>query len=103
MTIKQLERAVRDAHKETMRLQDQLDEIREKRALPKLKKQFEGKYFKYNNGFNNDIRWPVYSYCHEVIGESEAIVDQFQLTPEGEWQFKYRGTTDLFMLAQIVT
>lgn len=102
MTIKQLERALRLNDKDRIKLHKELDALREKKALPKLKAQFQGKYFKYDNGYDSSTRWPIYSYCHEVTGEDEAIADMFELDPHEGYRFKYRAAVGLYLFAQIV-
>lgn len=102
-TIKQLERAIDKNYKDRSLLLDKLDNLKLKKLLPGLKKKYEGKYFKYNNGYSKKNRWWVYSYCREVVSEHEAIVDSFEFIPNDEWRFKVRSSEGLHLFQQEIT
>lgn len=63
--------AARQARK--TKLEMELAEIKEvieqeiiKHHYPLIKKEFEGKYFKYNNGYNAEDRWSLYTKIVEI-------------------------------------
>jgi hypothetical protein len=58
-------------------LQKELSEILKKEAAemvekhyPIIKKRFEGKFFKYDNGYNHQRRWPMYTFVSEILPEN---------------------------------
>jgi hypothetical protein len=73
---------------ERMELEEQIEAIRDRDELPKLKRRFERKYFKYNNGYNSEDRWWLYSHCKEVKGLRNFIVDKFETDIRGESTFQ---------------
>jgi len=62
-------------------LRNAVDDAETKAALPKLKKQYEGKFWKYENSTGSDNKWWYYSYCKKVVDTREAVCDTFQTTP----------------------
>jgi len=46
--------------------------------LPKLKKQYEGKFWKYKNSCRIDENWWLYSFCKECINDRQGLFDTFQ-------------------------
>jgi len=89
-------------------LQNRLKEIHEievahktKKVLPRLKKELEGKYFKYLNSYGNDSpKWFLYLRINKVTdvyiysnGEEIPIVEcwQFQ-NPEGRFEIEVDNT-----------
>lgn len=79
-------------------LQNDIEEEEIKLELPNLKKQYEGKFWKYENSFGSDSdKWWYYSFCKKVINNREAIVDSFQITPyENEFNVNDKDYFHLF-------
>lgn len=61
-------------------LRQAVEDAETKLSLPKLKKQYEGKFWKYNNSCGGEDKWWYYSYCKKVVNTREAICDTFQTT-----------------------
>ncbi|GIV43959.1 MAG: hypothetical protein KatS3mg035_1082 [Bacteroidia bacterium] len=53
------------------------------KELPLLRKKYEGKYWKYDNGVDHEHRWPLYSYCKKVIDLTQGLFDTFESTKTG--------------------
>lgn len=70
--------------------------------LPRLRKQYEGKYFTYKNSCGNKT-WPLYVYCRKVTKAnpffSIAVVDTFETTPtEYKFHMETLGGEYLFQI-----
>lgn len=77
------------------KIRNEFQEEQTRRALPKLKKQYEGKYFKYQNTTGEE-KWWLYSYCHKVISQNYAMSDSFEITPY-EHEFHVESKTGLHL------
>lgn len=79
-------------------LQNAVEKEETRLKLPALKKQYEGKFWKYENSFGGDSeKWWYYSFCKKVINEREAIADCFQTTPyENEFHLNNKEYFYLF-------
>jgi hypothetical protein len=76
---------VRRKEKEFRTLRDKLEKQQMLAALPSLKRKYEGKYFVYDNGYNNEERWPVYVFCKKVVASNyydNFIIDSFEISPK---------------------
>ena len=62
-------------------IRDELSEINLKKELPKLKRKYEGKFWKYENSTGADEKWWLYSYCRKVEDERGGNFDQFEVKP----------------------
>lgn len=76
-TLKQLKSEKSKIRKQLCAISDEIKEMELKLELPKLKKQYEGKYWKYKNG-NGSYSWFLYSFCKSVIDDDQAIFDCFE-------------------------
>jgi len=67
------------------RTRQQIEDQENAEFLPTLRKQFEGKYFRYKNSSGPDRTWSLYVYCRTVTSSRFhiAIVDTFEVTPGG--------------------
>lgn len=99
MTIEQLIKEYEIKRKELNKLDEKIDALKLKSELPKLRKQYEGRYFKYAN---DDClnHWFVYSYCEKVIDLREAIIHRFEITPI-ECKFSIGAEPFFFLQAEI--
>lgn len=54
--------------------------------FPKLKKKYEGKFFKYFNGYNSEDKWFLYFQVLEVTNDSSRflLVNSFQTDNNGK-------------------
>jgi hypothetical protein len=102
-TIRELKAAIGKNYKAIAALMDRLDELQTKRVLPGLKRKYQGRYFKYDNGYSSENRWPVYSYCREVMSEHRASCVSFENDPMRGWTFDISKETDLFLFQTEIT
>lgn len=79
--LQELEKELEVKQKEFYILGAKVTTAKLKRDLPKLRKKYQGKYWKYDNGAGPDTRWPIYSYCEKVIGADEALTHSFETSP----------------------
>lgn len=77
-TIKQLEAEEKKIRKQLREIESQIDKQKLENELPKLRKKYEGKYWKYDNGTDSENRWWLYSYCKKVIDSSKGLFDSFE-------------------------
>lgn len=85
--------------RELRKVESELGKIKLEQELPKLKAQYEGKFWKFNNTCGGNYKpWWLYSYCQEVTNFNEGIFDSFEMSPF-ETSFK-NGTIDYFHLCQ---
>lgn len=89
MEINRLLEKEEKAKKDLRTIEIQLYKLREKIELPKLKAKYEGKYFKFDNGYNQDERWPMYIHIIKVESHHSFLGDTFQKTTR-EYSFKKR-------------
>lgn len=102
-TIKSLKAALSQNTKERARIQNQIETLEDEKLIPALRKKYEGRVFKYENGYSADVRWPVYVWCHKIKSPHEAIVTTFQLIPNEGWRFSIKSTEGIFMLQTEIT
>lgn len=69
-------------------MRDNIEQMEGDLQLPALKKKYEGKYFRYNNGYNAQDRWNLYSHCIEVKFFREFICNSFETDSNGKSEFK---------------
>jgi len=83
-------------NKKRATIQNQIEKIEQDEELPKLREQFEGKFFVYDNGTSRETRWKLYVRCLKVTNLNEAIIDSFESTPY-ENQFKHKSKEHHFL------
>jgi hypothetical protein len=79
-TVKQLQSEQKVLRTQLRKISDEIEQRELKKQLPKLIKQYEGKYWKYLNSTNPETKWFLYSFCRKVIDDSKGLFDCFQLT-----------------------
>lgn len=82
-----------ELNKKRNELLEQLEILEDEIELPRLKALYEGKYFKYDNGYDKATRWPIYSFCFEVQDRFGALADSFESTPD-DFAFAIRKRTE---------
>lgn len=66
------------------RVRNDIEDIQLNTELPKLKKKYEGKYFKYDNGTSHTERWWLYVHVKKVLnGNGNMDAFHFQTTNDG--------------------
>lgn len=85
--VKLLRQKLVSKEKEARKLRWAFEEAENKKLLPGLKKKYEGKYFKYDNGYNSNDRWWLYVHCKGVKSVNKFVVNNFQTTPHS-FEFK---------------
>lgn len=86
-TIKQLKRNLSELDKKRMSLINSIDEYNDRIQLPKLKKQYEGNFFIYDNGFNSTDRWTLYIHCKKCLDVNRMVCDRFETDTNGKCEF----------------
>lgn len=85
-------------------LQERVEAEKLKHELPKLKKKFEGKFFKYQNSAGSGHeKWNVYSHCIEVISLDCAIRSTFEENDFRENKFEVKGEGFFFLFETEIT
>jgi hypothetical protein len=103
MKLTQLKKALRQNDIERKELEAQLEETRVKKVIPKLKAQYEGKYFKSENAYDSSSKWPVYHYVKEVVSEGEATVAVFEYIPDYGYRFNMSTEHCMYLLTNEIT
>jgi hypothetical protein len=71
-------------------LREQIEEAENKKAIPELRKRYEGKFFKYRNSCSGEEKWWFYSFCKKIKSKTYAEGDCFEATPyENKFQFDH--------------
>jgi hypothetical protein len=91
-TLKQLQAEHTEIINKSRELREKISALILQKELPKLRKKYEGKFWKYQNSCSGDQKWWLYSYCRKVEDEREAVFDTFESTPyTREFKSKDRG------------
>lgn len=100
--LQQLRQAAEKKKSECRKLENRISDLEEKEELPKVKKKYEGKYFKYQNRYNSEAYWWKYYHVLEVQSVNMAIVNTFE-SPTDHYQFRLKDTVYLNILANQIT
>ncbi len=76
--LRQLNRQHKLISKKEFSIRKKIHAEEDRIRLPKMKRKYEGKYFKFDNGFNNEDRWANYAYCRKVKDRNYGIFDSFE-------------------------
>lgn len=76
-----------------------IEDLEQQEIIPSLKKELEGKCFRYDNGYSLEKRWYMYTKVREVIDSRQAIVDTFQAKSDG-FEFSVGETTFINILGE---
>jgi hypothetical protein len=79
-TLKQLEAEFKKHCQVGRAMRENIDDIQLKKQLPKLKKKYEGKFWKYKNSSGSEDKWWLYSHCRKVVDERGGMFDSFETT-----------------------
>lgn len=101
-TLRQKEAERNKKLKEIRILSDEIDAIKEKRVIPKIRAKYEGKYWKYDNGYSLEERWPLYCFCLQVVSENEGLFDSFETGPS-HFQFKINEQSSFHLCETEIT
>ena len=80
-TLEILKKQYDECRAKCFEIRDKIDEIKTKEVLPKIKEQYEGKYWKYRNRTSSEESWWLYSFCVEAEDEIQGKFHQFETTP----------------------
>mgnify|MGYP006969382690 FL=1 len=86
--IKILEKELSDLNFKRDLVIEKIGAEKKKYEIPKLKEKYEGKFFVYDNGYNEKDRWNLYVRCIEVTEDGTVLADQFQTDVYGKSDFK---------------
>lgn len=73
-----------------------IEELELQEQLPALKKQYEGRYFKYQNSYSSERKWWMYVRCVKVVDTRHAVVDYFESADDGD-TFKLGYETGFYL------
>lgn len=77
-TVKELQSEKRQLQRLLLEKSLQIENLEKTKLLPKLKKMYKGRYFKFENSYDSHIKWNVYVFCKEVINLTDASVVKFE-------------------------
>ncbi len=88
-----------EAYRKFNEISEELSKLENLQKIPKLIKEYKGKYFKYHNSYGGNEKWWLYVYCSGVSEDARFICSTFQVTPmglieiethseKGEWLFQ---------------
>ncbi len=87
-TLQKLQEQEKKAQRKLLSIRHKMDEIKEKDVLPSVKKQYEGKYFKYRNSFScpkaEKDYWYIYHHVTSVEHTSLFQCKSFQTDKDGK-------------------
>lgn len=78
--LTQLKAERKKARKKWEDLDRQVEYLTRKKGIPSLRKKYEGKYFKFDNGTSDYNRWWLYVFCRKVKSDMYGMFDEFQVT-----------------------
>lgn len=94
--LETLELQLEENRQKHFEIERKIDAIKAKDILPKIKEKYEGKYWKYENSYNEDQKWWLYSFCVEAIDEISALFNSFETRPY-ELTFKIKEEYNFFI------
>jgi len=101
-SIKQLEAEKNKVRKQLQEINNEIEDYNLKKEIPMLKKKYEGKYWKYDNGCSAENRWWLYSFCRKVTGTDQGFFDSFETTNANYRQNNFNYNEEQFFhLCQI--
>ena len=78
--------------KQVERLRDEIDELEEKLAFPRLQAMV-GKTYVYTNGSGGDTFWPMYILVRSILGLNSIECLIFEVEPPSRLQIRFQNTT----------
>lgn len=85
--IAELEKQLKKVYEDRDSISDQIEKLKSAKELPGLKKKYEGKFFRYNNGYNATNRWWIYVHVVEVKARGHFLIARFETTTDGKSEF----------------
>lgn len=89
--ITQLKKTEKTLRASLNQIRDRIEALEDIKALPGLRKKYEGRFFKYTNSTGSGSKWPLYTFCKKVTGRNTAFVDSFETTP---YENKFKTDTE---------
>lgn len=89
--IEKLELQLKENREKGFEIQNKIDELKTKEVLPKIKEQYEGRYWKYRNSCSGNESWWLYSFCIEAESECGGLFNSFETTP---YESKFNNATN---------
>lgn len=93
--IKEIETKVDIAQTNIHKLRRKLENLKLKKELPALEKEYNDTYWVYENGYSREDRWPLYYHCIKVISVGEAIANCFEIKAHSGNDFEVNKSTYL--------
>jgi len=102
-TLKQLRTKLKTVNRMRNIVLNQIDDHKTKNELPKLKKQYQGKYFKYRNCYDSERTWWLYSYVKEVVDMAGFNGFQFQTDTYDKIDIEFNNDQSFSSLRKEIT
>jgi hypothetical protein len=101
-TYQSLKKRLAAFESKTCSLREQVFEMKFQRELPKLKKKYLGKYFKYKNSFGTSNKgWWLYFFVKGIEDTFYAKGCSFETDIDGHSQFELNGDISFSNLIEI--
>ena len=81
-TLKQLREEKATLQRKLVDLRDLISDIETDRELPKLRKKYVGKFFKFRNGYGGDDQWYMYLQIKNVNNTRRVEAYTFEVDSE---------------------
>lgn len=91
-STRDLMRTQKRLQKEAREIRDILDDREQKKRIPKLRKQYEGRFFVYMNSFGSGERWPLYTHCIKISEGPRMTYRSFQTDSLGVCELKFQDS-----------
>lgn len=85
--LEKLEKELASVYQQRDDIQEKIGKVKSDKELPGLKKKYEGKYFRYNNGYNSTDRWWIYVHVRKVVARGHFEISRFETTTDGKSEF----------------
>lgn len=98
--LEELEHRLKILYEQRDSMMERIEQLKSDKELPGLKKKYEGKYFKFNNGYNSQERWWLYVHVREIKSRGHFLVSRFETTTDGKSEFgtQIEYSTSLFQV-----
>ena len=85
----ELDKQIKNYRSKISKLVDRKDKLIREEKLPSLIKKYEGKYFKYKNGYNSTERWDIFIYCVKVVDLDRLEIIKIEKTCRGKVEIEH--------------
>jgi len=79
--LKKLEAELKENFKKGFEIRNKIDKLKTSEVLPKIKEQYEGRFWKFENSTGSENKWWLYSFCIEAKDENGGLFNLFETNP----------------------